>query len=198
MPTAKKCSHVFLVRLHLELVGVDLLPVRVEEPKDDMSSESQADVDGDATEPQPSSPPDPMQEWQAQFQFQYCRLHEDSIATRDQIDSWRHTCNPACPSRGKCGKGDCACEHTFPFEFRPPPDRKTCANPNCGAQPLVCQLSRLVADSKEPLVCRQTVDDAVLYTQTRIIQGIKCWVSKCESCGATYYPHPVDQGLFVL
>lgn len=144
MAAAKKCSHVYLVRLHLELAGVDLITKPIPDSKEDASSETSADVDGDTTEPQPSEPPDPMQEWQAQFQFQYCRLHEDSIATRDHIDSCRHTCNPACPSRGKCGKGDYACEHTFAFEFRPPPDRKTCANPKCGARPLVCQVSRIV------------------------------------------------------
>jgi hypothetical protein len=47
-------------------------------------------------------------------------------------------------------------------------------------------------------VCQRTVTDAVLYTQTRIIEGITCWVSKCLSCGASYYPHPVDQGLIVF
>ena len=52
-----------------------------------------------------------------------------------------------------------------------------------------------LADSKKELVCQLTVTDAVLYTQTRAIQGIKCWVSKCVDCAAAYYPHPVDQGL---
>ena len=199
MSAAKKCSHVFLVRLHLELVGVDLLSASLEDSNGDTSSETKADVDDDATEPQPTSPPDPMQEWQAQHQFDNYRIHEDSIATRDLVDSYRLSCNPACPTRGRCGKGDSACEHTFPFEFRPPPDRKTCAK--CGAQcicPPACTLSCVVADSKEPLVCQLTVTDAVLYTQTRIIPGIKCWVSKCVGCGAAYYPHPVDQGFFVF
>lgn len=68
----------------------------------------------------------------------------------------------------------------------------------CATACLPSLTDRVVAESKEPLVCQQTVDDAVLYTQTRIIPGIKCWVSKCGSCGATYLPHPVDQGLYVV
>lgn len=130
MCAAKKCSHVYLVRLHLELVGVDLLPAPLDS-EGGKWSETNDDVDDDVAGSQPSSPIDPMQEWQAKFQFEHYRLHEDSIATRSLIDSWRHSCNPACPSRGQCGKGDSACEHTFPVEFRPPPDRKTCAK--CGA-----------------------------------------------------------------
>ena len=131
MAAAKKCSHVYLVRLHLELVGVELITKSIQDSKEDLSSGTQDDGDDDIPEPELSSPPDPMQEWQAQFQFEQCPLPEDSILLRDLVDSCRHACNPSCPSKGKCGKGDSACEHMFPFEFRPPADRKTCAK--CGA-----------------------------------------------------------------
>ena len=39
-------------------------------------------------------------------------------------------------------------------------------------------------------------EDAVLYTQTRIITGIKIYVLRCDNkeCGASFYPHPWKQG----
>jgi hypothetical protein len=52
---------------------------------------------------------------------------------------------------------------------------------------------RLRAESKDLETVRLRTD-ATLYTQTRIIPNIHCWVTKCKKCGATYKPHPVDLG----
>jgi hypothetical protein len=176
------------------MAGVNLLST-IATPADDSSADAFADSDsaGDTTDPA-TPPPTPLQQWQAKFQLANCPLPEDSLVIRNQIESWRHSCNPLCPSKGKCGKGEASCEHMLPFEFRPT-ERKSCANPECGTSSLnrLCLIA-LFADSKEPPHCKLTTTDAVLYTQTRIIEGIHCWVSKCESCGALYYPHPVDQG----
>lgn len=52
-----------------------------------------------------------------------------------------------------------------------------------------------VSDGKD-LQLRLLPEDAELFTQTRIITGIKVWVLKCcnKDCGATFYPHPVQDG----
>lgn len=137
--SAKRCSHVVLVWLHLERTNRDLfsrLTGTVGQEASTTDSQDHGEDSGatsgglEASDSKADAPVDSVAAWEAQFRFKSCRLPQDSLEIREQIENWRHQCTSAdCSSRGKVGKGEQACAHTFPVEFRPA-HRDVCAR--CG------------------------------------------------------------------
>jgi len=163
--------------------------------KADVASSSDADsaADDEAKE-KPSAIDDPISDWEARYRFERHRLKEDCLETRELIDNLRHECTiPNCPSRGKVGKGEHSCEHTFASELWPDA-MDACTK--CGIV-LFFNGADWFAGGKD-MSMLLLPDDATLYTQTRIITGIKIHVLKCKSaqCGVTFYPHPWKHGTY--
>jgi len=151
---AKRCSHVVLVWLHLERCNKDLFATVTGSASEDefsLSSEEPVPADPSVTAGEPSSEhvdakakADPLADWEAQFRFKECRIPQDSLELRERIEGWRHECKiDGCSSRGKVGKGEHSCEHTFPSEFRPE-HRDSCARCGTHQRNLACSCVCLV------------------------------------------------------
>jgi len=174
LPVVKVCVHTLLVILYLENVFPALFKAtsansKTHAQKQDLSDDEDSDTDSVEEE---------SSKYMAQYIFKNHRLPEDSLSIRQPHEKKVWKCVEECPSRGNTGKGQAACEHTFPSEFRPD------SNLKCARCPVA------------PLVFRVAQRDAVLYTLTRAIDGITVWEAHCPSCRATYLPHPLEDGIF--
>ena len=123
------CLHTLLVFLHLSPHVASSPLYRRLVQRDDAPVIAAIDSDSD-DETAPGADSDTLL-YQARYAFVNHRYPEESKAIRKLVNSKHAECPLAqCPSRGRIGRGDTACDHTFPMEFRPPASLTVC--PRCG------------------------------------------------------------------
>ena len=107
------------------------------------AAEETSDDDYSDVPPDDADPLSPALRATLAYNFKHHRYREEDRAIRDLLSSHIASCPDAdCPTRGLTGCGARACKHTFPCEFRPPAELKSCAH--CGTPSIVLAVSLFV------------------------------------------------------